>query len=68
MKMLVIGGVGFTGSAIIRHIITNINYSVVNVDRLTYAGNSEFLASVDKPQRYSFKQKKVCNCELKQGI
>ena len=38
-KFLVTGGAGFIGSAVIRHIINNTEYSVVNVDKLTYAGN-----------------------------
>ena len=39
MKALVTGGAGFIGSAVIRHIINNSNNSVVNIDKLTYAGN-----------------------------
>lgn len=38
-KLLITGGAGFIGSAVIRHIINNTNHSVVNVDKLTYAGN-----------------------------
>ena len=44
LKILVTGGAGFIGSAVIRHIISNTNDSVVNVDKLTYAGNLESLA------------------------
>ena len=46
MKILVTGGAGFIGSALIRHIIQHTNDSVVNVDKLTYAGNLESLESV----------------------
>lgn len=60
MKILVTGGAGFIGSAVIRHIINNTNDSVVNVDKLTYAGNLESLASVEKSQRYSFEQVDIC--------
>jgi dTDP-glucose 4,6-dehydratase len=42
-KLLITGGAGFIGSAVIRHIIDNTNHSVVNVDKLTYAGNLESL-------------------------
>ena len=46
MKILVTGGAGFIGSALVRHIINNTDNSVVNVDKLTYAGNLESLASI----------------------
>ena len=47
MKLLITGGAGFIGSAVIRHIINNTDHSVVNVDKLTYAGNLESLTSVE---------------------
>ena len=47
MKILVTGGAGFIGSAVIRHIVNNTNDSVVNVDKLTYAGNLENLKDVE---------------------
>ncbi len=61
MKILVTGGAGFIGSAVIRHIINNTNDSVVNVDKLTYAGNLENLASVSDSERYVFEQVDICN-------
>jgi dTDP-glucose 4,6-dehydratase len=61
MKILVTGGAGFIGSAVIRHIIENTNDSVVNLDKLTYAGNLESLAFVDKNERYTFEQVDICN-------
>jgi dTDP-glucose 4,6-dehydratase len=61
MKILVTGGAGFIGSAVIRHIILNTNDSVINVDKLTYAGNSESLVDVDNSDRYAFEQVDICN-------
>ncbi len=54
MKILVTGGAGFIGSAVVRFIINNTQDSVINVDKLTYAGNLESLLSVEKNQRYAF--------------
>lgn len=61
MKILVTGGAGFIGSAVIRHIINNTSDSVVNLDKLTYAGNLENLASVSSNERYAFEQVDICN-------
>ena len=55
-KLLITGGAGFIGSAVIRHIISNTNHNVVNVDKLTYAGNLESLVSVESDSRYTFEQ------------
>jgi dTDP-glucose 4,6-dehydratase len=61
MKILVTGGAGFIGSAVIRHIIDNTDDRVVNVDKLTYAGNLESLASVSDNERYAFEQVDICD-------
>lgn len=61
MKILVTGGAGFIGSAVIRHIIKNTEDSVVNVDKLTYAGNLDNLSDVYSSSRYSFDQVDICN-------
>ncbi|RII75946.1 dTDP-glucose 4,6-dehydratase [Pseudomonas monteilii] len=63
MKILVTGGAGFIGSAVIRHIISNTDDAVVNVDKLTYAGNLESLQSVDQNERYAFEHVDICNRE-----
>ena len=64
MKILVTGGAGFIGSALIRHIIQNTTHKVMNVDKLTYAGNLESLKGIADSERYEFQQVDICNKEL----
>ncbi len=61
MKILITGGAGFIGSAVIRHIISNTSDSVINVDKLTYAGNLSSLQEVDSSDRYQFFQQDICD-------
>ena len=63
MKILVTGGAGFIGSAVIRHIIKNTNNQVLNIDKLTYAGNLESLREIDQHSNYQFKQIDICDTE-----
>jgi dTDP-glucose 4,6-dehydratase len=58
---LVTGGAGFIGSAVIRELIRNTEHKVVNVDKLTYAGNLESLTSVSGDSRYHFEKVDICD-------
>ena len=69
MKFLITGGAGFIGSAVIRHIINNTNHSVINIDKLTYAGNLESLTSIESDAKYVFEQVDICNAgEIKRVL
>tara|TARA_R110002012_G_scaffold160502_3_gene322408 strand:- start:8880 stop:9959 length:1080 start_codon:yes stop_codon:yes gene_type:complete len=61
MRILLSGGAGFIGSAVLRHLIQHSQAEVANVDKLTYAGNLESLASVSDSSRYHFYQVDICD-------
>ena len=60
-KILITGGAGFIGSAVIRYIIKHTNHSVINIDKLTYAGNLESIENIENSNRYAFEQLDICN-------
>ena len=64
MKILVTGGAGFIGSAFVRLMIADTDHSVVNLDKLTYAGNLENLTAVESNERYRFVQGDICDAGL----
>ena len=63
MRILVTGGAGFIGSALVRHLVLDLGHSVVTVDKLTYAGNLESLAVLEGDARHDFEQVDVCNAD-----
>jgi len=58
---LITGGAGFIGSAVVRELVNNTTHNVINVDKLTYAGNLESLSSVETNERYTFLQADICD-------
>lgn len=61
--IFVTGGAGFIGSALVRFLINETEHTVVNFDKLTYAGNLESLVSIEQSERYHFVQGDICNRE-----
>lgn len=61
MKMLITGGAGFIGSALIRYLIENTEHQVLNIDKLTYASNLVCLKSIENHPRYLFQQIDICD-------
>ena len=65
---LITGGAGFIGSAVVRELINNSQHNVINLDKLTYAGNLESLASVENNPRYTFVQADICDATAMQAV
>lgn len=63
MKILISGGAGFIGSALIRYLINETTHVVINVDKLTYAGNLQSLASIAQSNRYFFEKVDICSAD-----
>lgn len=61
MTFLITGGAGFIGSAVVRYLINHTRHRVVNLDKLTYAGNLEAVRSVCESERYAFEQVDICD-------
>ena len=69
VRVLITGGAGFIGSAVIRYILTATDHSVLNVDKLTYAGNLSSLESIASDKNYRFAQIDICDSmAVKQAI
>lgn len=68
MKIMVTGGAGFIGSAVVRHIIEHTEHTVINLDKLTYAGNLESVAEVSHSPRYSFIKADIADRDTVQAV
>ncbi|SDF76604.1 dTDP-glucose 4,6-dehydratase [Limimonas halophila] len=68
MRILVTGGMGFIGSALVRHLITDTSHAVVNVDKLTYAANPDAVEAVTASPRYVFARGDIADAERMREI
>jgi len=68
LNIIVTGGAGFIGSAVIRQYIKETQLTIINVDVLTYAGNLESLMEVEDNERYHFEQVNICDKEAMESV
>jgi dTDP-glucose 4,6-dehydratase len=67
-RIVITGGAGFIGSALVRHLIENTDYAVLNLDKVTYAGNLASLNAVSNSPRYSFVKADICDADAVKGV
>jgi dTDP-glucose 4,6-dehydratase len=63
-RIIVTGGAGFIGSAVVRHLIDDTVHQVLNLDKLTYAGNLDSLVAISSSERYQFSQTNICDRDV----
>ena len=68
MRILITGGSGFIGTTVIRHLINDLGYNVLNLDKLTYAGNLESSKDFDASPLYNFEKVDICNSGIIERI
>lgn len=67
MRAIITGGCGFIGSAVCRHVVDDLGWSILNIDKLTYAANPENLASIESRGAYRFLQADICDLPAMQA-
>ena len=68
MRILLTGGCGFIGSSLVKHLLRNSDYNIINVDNLTYAANLNSLRDIENSSQYNFERADICNKEELKNI